>query len=413
MKWGRRWGNYWGKDNVSPLAVSDQESFPPEALLEWADQDNNRNTEIYHIFVDGKFYDTTTSTEILIQLPETGRHWYEVFLSGPGNIDEDLSNFISDVPGCRAKLSWTASPATDIYRYKIYWDTGTGGGLVYLTQTDTTETEWISDILNDGTYVFRVDAVDRAGNQTTSASTVSVTIARYPNPPSSLALESYNYSTQIANFSFAESNTAGISGHKVFHNNGSGDIDYNTVVLYIAAGNTTFDLLLAIAGDWKVGLRAYNAAWTEDNIDVVSEFELGGSPMDHLEAKPNTPVALTVTPKSAGTFLINCIYPASNELSKATQINFYCDDGAGGNIDYNATIATGVIADHVLGEDAILEIEATSIALSDGKTYIFAAKAATAENTESEASDTATGTADATAPGDILDLAGEDVNYAL
>ena len=412
MRWGRKWGNYWGKDIVSPLVVTDQESFPPEALLEWADQDSSRSNEIYHIFVDGKFYDTTTATEILIQLTETGRHWYEVFLSGPGNADEDLSAFISDIPGCRAKLTWTASPAADIYRYKIYWDSGAGGGLTYLAETDSTETEWISSVLDDGTYIFRVDPVDRAGNQTTSSSTVSVTIARYPNPPSDLALESYNYSTQIASFSFVESDTAGVSGYKVYHNNGNGDIDYDTVVLYVAAGNTTFDLSLTTAGEWKVGLRAYNAAWTEDNIDVLSEFELGGSPMDHLEPKPNTPIALIVTPKSGGTFLVNCVYPAHNEESKATIVNIYCDDGAGGAIDYNTVIATDAVDEHIKGEDAVLEIEATSIALTDGKTYTFAAKAATASGTKSDASETATGTADATAPDDISNLAGEDVNYA-
>ena len=407
MKWGRKWGNYWGNSAVSPLSVKDFAQLPPTVLLSWSDP--GVDNQFYIIYVDGKRYGSTTGTSLMIQHVNTGRHWYEVFLAGPGCMDEDLSEFISTVPGCRARLSWTQSVSTDVDHYDVYWDQGLGGGLTYLDRTDGADAEFISDVLDDGTYVFRVDAVDRAGNRTTSSSTVSVTISRYPNPPSDLELSSYNNGT--ASFTFTESDTAGVTGYRVYHNSGSGNIDYDAVKLTVLAGNTTFDLSVITSGDWRVGLRAYNGSYEEDNIDVVSTFRLGGSPIEQLENQPNTPVGLEATPIAGGEIRLQCTYFAMDEAAKATQINFYADDGAGGSINYTTAVATGSIDDHQTGEDAVLTISADTNALTDGSTYTFAAKAATASGTESDASDTTTGTADSTAPTDITSLAGEAVNY--
>lgn len=396
--------------DVNTIKIIDFESTPPEALVSW-EAETGVDNPLYHVYVDGKFYDTTTGTKIIVQFQDTGRHWVEIMIGGPGSTEEDLSAFVSTIPGGRVKLSWTASASADVDHYDIYYDSGLGGGLSYLDRTKADETEWVSDEFDDGTYVFRVDAVDTAGNRRTSGSTKTVTIAKYPAAPSDLTLESFNGTTNMASFSFAESPTAGVTGYKIYHNSGSGNINYGTIITSVLAGNTTFSIACPTTGTWKVGIRAYTAAYTEDNVDVTEEFELTGSPLEQGEGKPNTPEGLVGVPGAAGIIDLYCTYDAYEEKTKGTQVNFYADDGAGGDIDYSSTVATATIDDHETGEMFTADILATTAALTDGSTYTFVAKTATAAGTESDASDTCDATADATAPDDITALAGEAVNY--
>lgn len=407
MRWGRKWSNYWGQDTVEDVRITDLEQVPPTAAVEWLAQ---AGTDlVYTIFLDGKFYDTTTSTEVIVQVQDQGRHWAEIFISGPANLEEDLSDFATAVPGTRVKLSWTASADSDLDHYNIYWDSGDGSPLTLLGRTNLKEATWISDILVDGTYEFRVDPVDRAGNERTSASTVTVVISRYPDSPSGISLDTFD--SGVATFSFTESTTVGVVGYKVYANGGSGEfVDYDTVLKTVPAPATSFTLNLS-AGDWIVGIRAYNAGFEEDNVDVIAAFEIGGSPADLLEAQPNVPSALSAIPSTGGTMRLICNYDAFDELGAATQINYYADDGVSGVVNYSTAVAAATVPDHTASENAIFELEGMTAALTDGLTYTFAAKASTATGRESDSTDTVTGTADATAPADISGLTGEAVNY--
>ena len=66
-----------------------------------------------------------------------------------------------------------------------------------------------------------------------------------------------------------DSESVGVVGYKIYHNSGSGDIDYTTVISTISTGVEVFELTLE-AGDWEVGIRAYNAAYEEDNVDTAT-----------------------------------------------------------------------------------------------------------------------------------------------
>jgi len=411
MKWGRKWGNIWGSDAIpdNKIKITDMENSPPEAIVSWPEQGTN---SLYHVYVDGKLYSQTTATSILVQLPSYGRHWFQIIVGGPASYDENLSAFATAIPGGRAKLTWDESGSTDIKYYAIYYDAGLGGALSYLGETKGLETEWISEELSNGTYIFRVDPVDRAENRKQSSSTTTVTIAKYPNPPSGLEIESYDEDHDLATFSFVESEMPPtISGYHVYHNSGSGYIDYSTVQKNVASGENGFTLEISTSGKWAVGIRSYNSSYEEDNVDVFVEFELSGSPIDLLDEQPNIPGSLDAIPSSGGTFELQCSYLASEEKAKATAINFYADNGLGGEINYTSAVASGTVEDHTMGENSIIKVSAISVAMVDGRTYTFSCKASSATGRESDESETTTGICDATVPDDISNLAGEAVNY--
>lgn len=408
MQWGRKWGNPWGEDRVTPITITDLGEDPPAALAQWADQGNY----LYLIAIDGKTYTVTAGNEITFQVQQAGRHFVEVLLTGPGNMDEDVSSFASAIPGARVKLSWTASIATDLAYYKIYWDQGLGGGLTYLARTKADEINWISNELADGSYKYRINTVDKAGNETTGASTVTVVIDRYPNAPTALALDSYDDVMDEATFTFVESTSAGVVGYHAYKNDGAGGvIDYDTIAATILAGNTDFTLVGIGTGEWKVALRAYDASYEEDNVDVFVEFDISAGG-DLLEDPPNAPYALAVIPTAGGTFLLTCSYDCFEEPGVGATINYYRNNGAGGVVNYSSVIASAAIPAHTQGDLVALEVQATSPALTNGLTYIFGVKAATAGGREGDAAATeVSGVADAAAPADITGLTGEAINY--
>lgn len=404
MRWGRKWGNYWGDDRVTVLTIRDLENRPPEAILSW---ESARPGAIYHVYVDGKLYTITSSTSAMVQFKSIGRHWFEVFISGAGNTYETLDQYLTDIPGTRVKLSWLASIGAN--HYKIYWNEGLGSFFSYLSRTKANETTWISQELPNGTYKFRVDPVDDAGNQATSSSIITVIVAKYPNPASNLRIASY--ADGIANFAFTESTTPpSITGYRIYHNNGSGNIDYGTIRKTIPYGSTTFTLNIG-SGSWKVAIRAYNASHEEDNIDVVTEFRITGSPAKLLTNPPNIPIGLYAKPAQNGTIALECNYYGIGEKTKGTSINFYRNNGADGEINYGAAIASAAIPGHIRGENIIVSITATTPPLTNGKTYIFAAKSVNIDGSESEASSTATATADSSSPLEVQGLTGEAVLY--
>jgi len=279
MKWGRKWGNLWGRsDFLQNIKITDLGDIPPLALVEW-DAISSITTTIpyYHLLVDGKFYDTTTGLNMRVQFQTPGRHFVQIIASSSSNKEEDLTICIASIPGSRGKLDWTASPAPDVEFYEIYSDLGLGGGPSTLIGTsDGTETCFITDVLADGTYEFRVDPCDFAGNCLTSSFTTILVISSFPLAPSNLVLDSYDEGTDDADFSFTESITAGVTEYRIFSNGGgiSDFIDYTTVLLTIAAPVSSFVLNLPAAGTYKVGIRAFDGTSEEDNVDVFVRFTL-------------------------------------------------------------------------------------------------------------------------------------------
>jgi len=411
MKWGRKWGNLWGLvPLVENIRITDFEETPPTMLVEW-DLYTALPDPIYHVYLDGKFYQTTTALSIIVQLITPGRHFVQLFATRKANQNEDLTICLDVIPGNRVKLTWTASASSDVNHYDIFWDEGTGAPFTFLDSTLSTETEFITFELSDATYNFRVDPVDNAGNTITSSETCQAIIAQFPISATDLTIDAYDNGTKDADFSFTESIDTNVTEYRVYVGQDA-PVDYDTIVQTISApGTDTFTLNLPTAARYRVALRAFNGTFEEDNVDIFVDFDLGGVVVDLLDPQPNIPSSLIALQAPAGTFQLICQYDAFAELGFGSVVNFYQNDGLGGPVNFTTIIDTIPIPAHTQGQQAIFQIDGTTAALTDGNTFIFAAKAATTGGRESDSSNTATGVADATDPTDIADLVCEAVNF--
>lgn len=425
MRWGtRRWGRAaWGGPLATDLRAEALPGLPPSALVRWTPRAGAPASTVWQLYVNGRLYATTADTSWVVTLEDTGRFWFEVFGVNPRYDTDDLSReleALSAIPGDRVRLSWDTGPKWGRFKwggspwgklskdeavsFRIYWDAGAGGGLTLLDEVSTLY--WTSDVLEDGTYVFRVDPVDAAGNQRESSETISVAILRMPDPPSGLTLVGAVPTGPSVTFgaTWTASPTSGVTSYKVYSNHGSGPIDYSAPVKTVSTAAAAWSET-GVAGAWAIAVRAVKGGIEEDNVHVRYDFELAGSPLALLEDPPATPINLVATAIAGGAIRLQLDYPAVAEVSaKAETVNVYGDGGTG-TVDYTSPLLTIAVPEHDLGRGVFALLGETA-ALSDATTYTFAARASTSGGRESTSSEEASATADATAPGEVVALSG-------
>lgn len=415
-KWGcTPWGTPWGTvvSNVQVIALP---FSPPAALITWDSLHPAGSSTLYQVYVNGEFYDHTSEFQMEVVLSRTGRFYVEVVAAGPGTI-KNTSPIACFTPvfGDAIKLTWahgaswgvvpwgTTPWGDDAERYRVYWDEGTLPGTTTLLG-ETSELEFTTEDLEDGTYTFRVVAVDAAGNEAAGV-TVIVVHDRPPTPVANLLLTSFTAPTTFT-ATWTPSPSSDVLTYFIYSNGGSGPIDYSTAVASVAApaaGHTWTDA--AVAGDWQIAVRAFDGTFLEDNVSEFYSFELGGAPLVLRSPKPATPYDLLVTPIAGGALEIAVKYNPTSEDAVGSVINLYYDSGSG-TIDFSSIFATIAIPGHDLARPGVYDLSFTTAFLADGVAYLFAAKAAAASSLESAASETASAVADATPPADVYTLAG-------
>ncbi len=422
-KWGcARWGAHWGSavSNLQSIALP---FSPPSALITW--DTSATGLVVYQVYLNGEFYDHTSSTQMQVVLPKEGRFYFDVVAVAPRAARKatNAACFFAGITGDAVKLTWahgalwglvswgTTTWGDDSERYRIYWDAGTGGGTT-IRLDETRELDYTTKCLEDGTYVFRVVAVDEAGNEAPGVET-TVIHSRPPTPISDLLLTSFIGPTTFT-ATWTPSPSSSVVTYEIYSNGGSGEIDYSAAVASVAApaaGHTWTDA--AVAGDWQINVRAKSASFEDDNVSEFYSFELSGvAPIVLSSPKPATPYAMLATPGVGGIITLDATYNATSEDVAATAINFYYDSGTG-TIDFATIFASVSLRAHAAGEPIVFDVTFTTTPLVDGTTYLFAAKSIAANGLESAASGEAAGLADATAPSDVYSLTSASAFVAL
>ena len=89
------------------------------------------------------------------------------------------ADFPATTTSTGVELTWTGSPSTDVYAYRIYWNGGSGA-VNYSTPFAVVlapATRYLAAIVREGDFQFALRAVDQAGNEDQNSSvTVAVTI---------------------------------------------------------------------------------------------------------------------------------------------------------------------------------------------------------------------------------------------
>ena len=215
-------------------------------------------------------------------------------------------------------LSWTAS--TDnvaVTGYRIFRD----GGLIPTTTPVTGTT--FSDAGQTGTHSYAVSAIDAAGNESAQSNTASATVVvgggdvTPPSAPTALTANS-NLATKTIELSWtASTDDVGVTGYRVFRDNGATPIT--------TVSGTTFNDA-GLLGTHVYTVAAIDAA---GNQSAMSNSATGtitipeGSTLESLTLNPNT---VTAPASSTGTVTLNGAAPAggvtvtlrSSDTGKAT-----------------------------------------------------------------------------------------------
>ena len=136
-----------------------------------------------------------------MQITPNRHNWVEVIPVASHLRDTDQSHVCLTAGGEVAELSWPKSASTDVEKYNVYGNAGSGNvdyTTLYATvwakpggEYPTGNYTYTTRRLASGTWNFGVRAVDEAGNvQTTPVREDSCTITRVPEPPGAM---SYSY----------------------------------------------------------------------------------------------------------------------------------------------------------------------------------------------------------------------------
>jgi hypothetical protein len=187
-------------------------------------------------------------------------------------------------------------------------------------------------------------------------------------------------------------------GYYIYSNTGIADpINYNTPIETIFGFSTTTWTTSALAypGIWRFGVRAFNDAGIEENLDAAVTIVLDASGAD-ITNRPKAPTALRALPRAGGTIRVEWAYNTISPSPVPTGFHVY--KGTTGSPDYGTIAATVSFQAAIAGS-----FMADLPGLTDGTVYTIGVRAynATAEEPNTV---TVNCTADATGPAAVVSL---------
>lgn len=297
--------------------------------------------------------------------------------------------------GDRAKLTWTECAADDLDAYKVYWDAGLGVTPATLLATiyGRENTTYISPQLTNGTtYQFALALVDNVGNASAIGTVYSITADTHPLALTG-ATVSYSTATRKATLTAAHpaNQHSDVAGVCLYDNWIPGietpdeyvNVDYcwrkqfSTVV---TGGSTvTFTTPVLWVGQHKYAMRAIDKYGNQSSYSVLTlNLALVGTTLTRGSIEPLTPINITAYATASAGIIVGWDHAGAN----TTAFKIY----QGGTVLATST-ANLTTTPH----------SKTISALTNGTQYTIYLTAANG-GLESPSSDTATATADSSAP---------------
>lgn len=401
MRYGRRWGNLWGREEPqdSEIEIEDTGNGNYTVYVTWP-KVRSLDGLHYHVFLDGVLQDKVSEQYAIVDFGDAATHHVSIVTCGPSVNEEDTAwvAALDLPPGDKVALVW--SGASDAAAFRIYRNSAGSTAADSLIAT-TKSSGYTTNHLDDGTWHFSVDSLDTAGNQRESSSVVTKTINTWPEPPTDLGLA--GFTAQTAYLQWSGSTSTDVTEYRVYANfvNGSASsyVHVDSAAATTTATNTTISC--TAPGTWEVFVRAYDGTYEENNVDQKS-FVLTGVPPTLRTGIPNVPGNLQAKSVVSGQITLSWAYNAYGESAKGTQCNVYYDN-ATGTVDYTTAIATVNIPDHDLGRYNWVRSFSytTTAALTNSSWYTFGVRAEDVGAVEEGNTVTISAKADATAPNDL------------
>ena len=158
--------------------------------LSW-DADGNDGVW-YWIFVDRVLVDRTQAISAAIVLERSEMYDIVVVAATAVETEEAILATIPRPALNRLILDWEA--VVDAASYQVYGDAGAGGDIDTLLD-EVTVSSYTTAKLESGTYQFKVQPVDAAGNETASAVSAAVVVRVAPRPPRNFIVQGFDADT--------------------------------------------------------------------------------------------------------------------------------------------------------------------------------------------------------------------------
>ena len=312
---------------------------------------------VAYVYFDGELQAQTDVGQLTIPEATEIRQYLQALASRPATPASPLD---------RVSLSWSDEGA----RYVL--KRAPAGGS-YEVVASLGGTSHVDGPLEDGTYRYKVVAYDEEDDFAESAQR-SVTISSAPEPPSGLGYE-WDAETQTLTLSWTASGSEDLDHYVIRGNGGSGAVALSGDPLDTTADTTWQQVFTDESGRYQFLVRAVDSGGIEEaNVEqmVAIPFEDG-----YPVAYPCPPRIVSAEAVADGKIELTWLYdPAYEESGPGAghEARIYWDD-ASGTVDYSAPKAEVYMA----GPEDAAWWSWTSDALTDGETYTFVVRVATAD----------------------------------
>jgi len=256
-------------------------------------------------------------------------------------------------------------------------------------------TSYLDGPLKDGSYTWRITAVDEEGDETVS-NEVNKTISSAPNPPSGLSL-TYDESTRKLNLVWTPSESADIQDYLVRSSEGEQLLRLDSEPIATPEDPNWGRYFTTENGLYIFSVQARDKdGRIERNLsEIAMIFLANGLP----EAIPAEPRILTAEASAGGKVKVSWLYDPHFEYQgpgAAHEARIYWDAGTG-TINWNTPKTTVAMGNPTAADWWSWESEA----LTDGQEYLFVVRIATAahpDGIETQNTDEHAATPDSSVP---------------
>lgn len=354
----------------------------------------------YRLFVDGKEIAGTNGTEFELPYDIAARAAIEVFESFDHLLGEDLTKFAL-TPLHKVKLTW--DDVTDAASYDVWRSTAANPkvtGAIVANVVDNGEDSFLftdqngtAGGLDDATYHYVVAAKDAANNYTNS-NEVNVTVNRAPEPVTNLAL-SYSNPIKTVTLTWTAPSDSDLGNYNLYRSAAVDQTIPLTTAYATPASSPWTEVFTNETGRLEYLVRAKDSVPQEEkNIRQVVVLNL----INGLQVlKPNAPYSSSATPAISGQAVLKTYYNRKGEQGVATLIRWFKNNGLGGAVDWVTSIGNTNLLPTVKKQS----VTYATAGLTGGLTYLFGARAETADAQREENTDTFSCLTDDSPPGAI------------
>jgi len=369
----------------------------------------------------------TPSTEpYSIELEEDGEISYDYLgsLKKDGSVVYKYAGFTETADGEMAYALNTLLDKTADLLFETDLEMHRDGELAYSRDLEVSkdarivyEIQWVlyyhlTEHLDDGTYKFRVVAVDEVGNEST-VKDISVTIDSFPEPVTNVVLE--EIAGPKIKITWIDPTDSDLDKIYIYDNAGVDDAppDWGTVVDQVSAGVQEWTSPVLANGGWGFGLRAVDSAGhIERNTDChvlwIPDTEppnKPGFPHEEIDRSDVGSTDLYVEARPNGGAYFSWAYFSDFSRPLPEDFAVYTDSGTG-TIDYNTPLFTVAYSDGV----NFYEHTESGLTAAEHEVWQFVIRARRASGTVNDGNtDVYTADLDGRAPAPVTSLNGEPV----